>query len=89
MMARRAPSDFALGRLPSIFHEMQREMDALSRGLGLGLFDDVLSMAPFRSPFFEDVRAAAAAAPLPAMRLATDVTEDDAAFTIKADVPGM
>lgn len=87
MMARRAPSDLTMGRLPSIFHEMQREMDALSRGLGLGLFDDVFSMAPFRSPFFDDVRAAAA--PLPAMRLATDVTEDDAAFTIKADVPGM
>lgn len=72
------------GRLPSIFQEMQREMDALSRSF----FDDDFFMAPFRGPLFEELQKAAQPE-LPALRLATDIEEDDKAFTITADVPGM
>jgi HSP20 family protein len=74
------------GRLPSMFQELQREMDALTRGFGL--WDDdifrspMLDLEPFRKPL-------AAAAELPTMRLVTDVEETDKDYIIKADVPGM
>lgn len=81
-----------LGRLPSMFQDLQREMDALTRGFAL--WDDDFFMQPFRSSFFdrEPFRQAlppAAAGNLPSMRLATDIAETDKEFIIKADVPGM
>lgn len=81
------------GRLPSIFSEMQREMDALTRSFGL--FDDSdFLMAPFRSsPLLADMQRhfdmPAMEAKMPLLRLATDIEEDEGAFTIKADIPGM
>jgi hypothetical protein len=71
--------------LPSVFHEMQREMDAMSRVFGMpSMFD--------RDPFFSRAPAMLSKLELPAlptMRVAVDVEEDDKAYTIKADVPGM
>jgi HSP20 family molecular chaperone IbpA len=75
-------------RLPSLFHEMQREMDAISRMFGLPgmIFDE--------DPFFSRARAPAMLAKLelpelPTMRVAVDVEESDKAYVIKADTPGM
>lgn len=73
-----------------MFQELQREMDALTRGFGL--WDDDMFMHPFRSsmldlePFRKPL---AAAADLPTLRLATDIEETDKDYIIKADVPGM
>jgi HSP20 family molecular chaperone IbpA len=71
----------SITRLGSIFNEMQREMDVLTKGF----FDDDFLMQPFRSPILPEM-------PRPgsmAMRLATDIHEEDKAFVVKADVPGM
>jgi HSP20 family protein len=72
-------------RLPSLFHEMQREMDAMSRMFGMpSMFD--------QDPFFSRAPAMLSKLELPTlptMRVAVDVEEDDKAYTIKADVPGM
>jgi HSP20 family molecular chaperone IbpA len=65
---------------------MQREMDALTRSFGLWDDSDFL-MAPFRSSPLFDMQGHLPEAPL--LRLATDIEEDEAAFTIKADIPGM
>ncbi|GBF88489.1 hypothetical protein Rsub_01202 [Raphidocelis subcapitata] len=73
-------------RVSSLFAEMEREMDALSRAVWGG--DAWPAMAPAAAR-----RAGAAAAePAPAAarwRLATDVKETDREFLIHADVPGM
>jgi hypothetical protein len=81
--------------LPSLlfneFNEMTRRMDAMSRAFGLpSLLDDDFFSPPGRLLR----RAEAAASPLmeqqlSMLHLATDILEDDTAFTIKADVPGM
>lgn len=73
-------------RLPSLFHEMQREMDAMSRMFGLPgmLFDE--------DPFFSRAPSMLAKMDLPelpTMRVAVDVEESDKAYVIKADTPGM
>ena len=100
-------------RVRSLFDELQREMDAMTRaffGDGdpwgmlaprhrhrhrraaspfdmLGAFEPMMMMAPPAPPALS---AAAPAAMQAAMaRLATDVHEDDKAYVIKADVPGM
>lgn len=79
------------GRLPNMFQELQREMDALRRGFGL--WDDDLFMQPFRSSLFDmepfQKPLAAAVEAMPTMRLATDIEETDKEYIIKADVPGM
>lgn len=79
----------SFARLPSIFHEMEREMDALSRAFGLpGLLGEA---DPFSRPLslWNDVARPLPASQLPLLKLATDIQEDDKAFIIKADVPGM
>jgi hypothetical protein len=72
-------------RLPSLFNEMQREMDAMTRMFGLpSLLDE--------DPFFSRPTAMLTKMELPSlptMRVAVDVEEDDKAYTIKADTPGM
>lgn len=78
-------------RLPSLFHEMQREMDAMSRMFGLpmgSMFDE--------DPFFSRPMPSMLSSmevpklpDMPTMRVAVDVEEDDKAYTIKADTPGM
>ena len=71
----------SISRLGNIFNEMQREMDMLTRGF----FDDDFLMQPFRSPLLREM-------PRPgtmAMKMATDIHEEDNAFVLKADVPGM
>lgn len=71
-----------------MFNELQREMDALTRGF----WDDDFLMQPFRSSMLDLEpfrRPLAAAAQLPTMRLATDIEENDKEYVIKADVPGM
>jgi hypothetical protein len=73
---------FPAVRLPSLFNEMQREMDAMSRAFGLPSMLDL-------DPFFAQPPAMLARMELPTMRVAVDVEEDDSAYTIKADVPGM
>jgi hypothetical protein len=89
-----SPTFHRFGRLPSIFSEMQREMDALTRSFGLWDDDDFM-MAPFRSsPLFDNLQRHLPAMPsapeqMRLLRLATDIEEDDKAFTIKADIPGM
>jgi HSP20 family protein len=73
--------EMSISRLGSIFNDMQREMDALTKGF----FDDDFLMQPFRSSLMRDM-------PRPstmAMRLATDIHEEGTAFVVKADVPGM
>jgi hypothetical protein len=76
-------------RLANIFHEMEREMNALTRGFfGSDMFMDPFFRTGGNLPSMR-MPAAPSMASLPAMRLATDVTEDDKAYTIKADVPGM
>jgi HSP20 family molecular chaperone IbpA len=70
---------------------MQREMDALTRSFGLWDDNDFL-MAPFRSSPLFDMQRVMPELSMPEsrlLRLATDVDEDDKAFTIKADIPGM
>lgn len=71
-------------RLPSLFNEMQREMDAMARMFGLPSF---LDEDPFfsRAPVLHKMELPS----LPTMRVAVDVEEDDKAYTIKADTPGM
>lgn len=68
-------------------------MSQLSRAF----FGDT-AFSPFLMPFsarrrgadpFESLLAPAEEAMARTMRLAADVSEDDKAFTIKADVPGM
>ena len=82
-----------LARLPSIFQEMQREMDALTRTFGL--WDDDFFTAPLRSPLtgmassFSPPASSPSSSMLPTIHMATDVAEDDKAWTIKADIPGM
>lgn len=79
-------------RLPSLMRDMERELDSMTRmmglpSLGMGFWgdDDDLFGAPSRM-----LRDIAPALPtLPTMRLATDITETDSAFVIKADAPGM
>lgn len=66
-------------RFGSILSEMQREMDALTRGF----FPDF-----FLSPLMDPLADLRATADLP-MRLVTDIEEDDKNYIIKADVPGM
>lgn len=82
---------YRFGRLPSIFNEMQREMDALTRSFGM--WDDDSFMAPFKSPLGSvalfDIDRRLPAPDMPALRLATDVEESDKEWTIKADIPGM
>jgi HSP20 family protein len=72
-------------RLPSLFNEMQREMDAMTRMFGLpSLLDE--------DPFFARPAAMLSKMELPSlptMRVAVDVEEDDKAYTIKADTPGI
>jgi HSP20 family protein len=73
-------------RLPSLFHEMQREMDAMSRMFGMPgmLFEE--------DPFFSRAPAMLAKMELPelpTMRVAVDVEETDKAYVIKADTPGI
>jgi len=71
-------------RLPSLFHGMQREMDAMTRMFGLpSLFDDDLFFS--RAPMLAKMELPA----MPSMHMAVDVQEDDKAYTIKADTPGM
>lgn len=76
-------------RLSNLFHEMEREMNALTRGF----FGSEMFMDPFFRPVGDlpslRMPSSPSLASLPAMRLATDITEDDKAYTIKADVPGM
>lgn len=81
---------FGIHRIPSIFAEMQREMDALSRSFGMPRVwaDTDMFMQPFQSPIWNDFNRLSTRG-LPSMRLATDVEEDDNSYTIKADVPGM
>jgi len=81
---------FGIHRIPSIFAEMQREMDALSRSFGMPRVwgDTEMFMQPFQSPIWSDFNRLSTRG-LPSMRLATDVEEDDNSYTIKADVPGM
>lgn len=74
--------DTGVMRLGNIFNEMQREMDLLTRSF----FNDDFMMMPFRSP--GAMRDITRQMDMP-MRLATDVHEDDKAFVVKADVPGM
>ena len=69
-------------RLPTIFNEMQREMDSLTRALGF--MEDDAPLLRARGPLSRVTRAA-----LPSMYLETDVAESENAWTIKADVPGM
>jgi hypothetical protein len=81
-----APRMRAAVRLPSLFHEMQREMDAMTRAFGLPSFLDDDFFAPWgRSE--AGLQSALPKAPL--MHLATDITETDQAFIIQADAPGM
>jgi len=71
-------------RLPSLFHEMQREMDAMTRMFGLpSMLDDDLFFS--RAPMLAKMELPA----MPSMHVAVDVQEDDKAYTIKADTPGM
>lgn len=62
-------------RLPSLFHEMQREMDAMSRMFGMpSMFD--------QDPFFSRAPAMLSKLELPAlptMHVAVDVEEDEKA----------
>eukprot|EP00879_Flechtneria_rotunda_P007482 GHRR01007849.1.p1 GENE.GHRR01007849.1~~GHRR01007849.1.p1 ORF type:complete len:154 (+),score=38.31 GHRR01007849.1:3368-3829(+) len=82
---RRADPYTSFNRLPSIFQEMQREMDALTRAFGVGsMWDDDFFMQPFRGPLGDIIKS-----DLPAMRLATDIHEDEKQYIIKADIPGM
>ena len=73
-------------RLPSLFHEMQREMDAMTRMFGL---PSLLDEDPFFSSRPPSMLARMELPSLPTMRVAVDVEEDDKAYTIKADTPGM
>lgn len=74
-------------RLPSLFREMEREMDALSRSFFGG---DLMMRSPFDMlSAFRDMPAPELELDLPTMRLATDVSETDAAYELKADIPGM
>lgn len=84
-------------RMRSLFDEMEREMNQLTRAF---FGDDTMMTSPFSFPGrrhraldpFESVLGAAVPAlkgPGMMMRLATDVHEDDKGYTIKADVPGM
>lgn len=72
-------------RLPSLFHEMQREMDAISRAFGM---PTMLDLDPFfsRTP---GMLSNLSKIELPTMNVAVDIAEDDSGYTIKADVPGM
>lgn len=71
-------------RLPSLFHGMQQEMDAVTRMFGLpSMFDDDLFSS--RAPVLAKRELPA----VPSMHVAVDVAEDDKAYTIKADTPGM
>lgn len=71
-------------RLPSLFHEMQQDMDAVTRMFGLpSMFDDDLFSS--RAPVLARMELPA----VPSMHVAVDVAEDDQAYTIKADTPGM
>eukprot|EP00775_Hariotina_reticulata_P005766 gene5766-6006_t len=84
-----ARPSYNISRLPSIFADMQREMDVLSRTFGMPrLWDDTEMMMHHFRPvnLMNDV---ATASQLPALRLATDIEESDKAFIITADVPGM
>lgn len=76
-------------RLPSLFHEMQREMDAMSRLFGLPsmLDDGDLFSLSSRAPRMLQLPDMPRMAPM--LHLATDIEEDDKAITIKADCPGM
>jgi hypothetical protein len=81
--ARMAPrAMLPMMRLPSLFNEMQREMDAMGRAFGLPSMLDL-------DPFFAQPPAMLARMELPTMRVAVDVEEDDKAFVIRADTPGM
>lgn len=84
------PPAFAIHRIPSIFAEMQREMDALTRSFGMPRLwaDTDVFLQPFQSPIWTDLSKRPSRG-LPNMRLATDVEEDDKSYTIKADMPGM
>eukprot|EP00775_Hariotina_reticulata_P005750 gene5750-5990_t len=84
------PPAFGIHRVPSIFAEMQREMDALTRSFGMPrLWPDTDNfMQPFQSPIWTEL-SKRSSRELPIMRLATDVEEDDKSYTIKADVPGI
>lgn len=78
-------------RLPSLFHEMQREMDAMTRMFGLPslLDEDPFFRDPFSSSRPPAMLARMGELPSLPMRVAVDVEEDDKAYTIKADTPGM
>jgi HSP20 family protein len=83
-LARHAPGPM---RLPSLFREMEREFDSLTRGF---FGDDLFSFSPLRSPLWQHAEASLPAPGLPnMMRLATDIHEGEKAWTITADVPGM
>jgi len=80
-------------RVASLFDEMEREMAQLTRAFGFGdLFParragGLFGRAGRADPFEGMLSAAPQMAEL--RRLAADVGEDDKAYTIKADVPGM
>lgn len=65
-----------IGRLGSVFRDMQREMDALFGNTSTG---SLFTNSPSDSLGW----------PTAAFRLSADVTEDDKNYYVKADVPGM